>query len=241
MVGQPVRLPAHVVPNLPWALRNGIDRAEKIETHPWLFPELTGEAFAPGTRMRQRHPSRLRAISLLVQALLRRLDLRTLRVGDQRDDGLCSGVPLVKLQEHTGLSPSRLSRAIADLEAAGYITSKQPVEATSSYTNRRGEVTTYKGFPSVRTVAGVLLDRLRLGAKFSRARTLATDRWRRSHASPASARALLETRKAIRAAAAVARGKRNAVAYNAKLLQLREEHPDWPAERVRAEARRLVT
>ena len=228
-------LSAVIAPTHPWVIRDAIDRAHNIVNQRQRFPELSGAAFAPGVRLRRRHRPRLEAISWVVTALMRRCDLRTLRVGDQRDDGLCSGVTVEKLCSDTGLMPWVVARALRDLEAAGYLSSKQPVQ---SYIDDAG-ATRYRGFPAVRVVSPALFERLGIGAqKLARARAHAAHRWRKRHAPPASAAAILATRRAVRRAAAGTPATLHSSAYNARLLALRAAHPDWPADRVRAEASR---
>jgi hypothetical protein len=228
----------NVSPNLPRVLRDAIDRSRRIVEAPHMFPELTGQAFAPGERLRRRHRPRLEAIAQTVAALVRRCDRRTLRVGDQRDDGLCNGVPLAKLCEHTGLRPWRVARALRDLEAGGYVSSKQPVQA---YRDADGNER-HRGFPSVRVLSPRLFTRLGISEpKLSRARRHAAEEWKRRHSRPASAAALLNSRRAIRRATATRIAPNVPSArYSETLLALRAEHPDWPADRVRAEARRRL-
>jgi len=232
-----VSLSATLAPGLPWVLRDAIDRAHNIVNQRQRFPELSGAAFAPGVRLRRRHRPRLEAIAWVVAALMRRCDLRTLRVGDQRDDGLCNGVTVAKLCATTGLLPWCVARALRDLEAAGYVSSKQPVQ---SYRDDEG-ATHYRGFPAVRVVSPSLFERLGIGAiKLARARAHAAHRWRRRHAPPGSAAAILATRRAVRRAASQATPEASGARYSAFLLAVRGEHPDWPADRVRAAARQRL-
>ncbi len=240
-------LVAPIAANLPKLIRDGIERARFIFTNTRRFPELTGASIAgPEVRIRRRRAERRQAISLVTAALVRRLDRRTLRVGDQRDNGLCAGVPIAQLAAHTGMSVRRVGRALRELREAGYITSKQPVIELASPRPRRGRagVQTHMGLPSVRTVTPLLLRRLGFTErKIGRARKHASDDWARVHAPPASAVAILGTRRALRqlaaGAAVQARPPGMPTAYYAIELGVKAKHPDWPYERVRAEARRL--
>lgn len=208
-----LRLVAVVADRIPKLLVDALRWAEKIYTHPHLFPEITGQAFAPDgdTPIRKRRTQRLEAIVLVLKALLRRCDLRTHRVGDQLDNGLCSGVPLAKLAEATGLELTRVVRAISDLEAAGYIASKQPVEALQEHRaacersgrcdcppllDDRGKQR-HRGFPSVRVVTPLAFRRLGVEAtKLEKAGAFAYARWLRRTGKPASAVQLIANVKA---------------------------------------------
>lgn len=204
-----------VAERLPLLLQDAIKWAAKLYSRPGLFPEITGRAFAgdADTRVRKRRTERLEAIVLVLIALLRRLDVRTFRVGDQRDDGLCSGVSIAKLCEATGLTEWRVGRALGDLEAAGYIRSVQPVEALQDHVpgcSKHGRCACppllgpdgkqrHRGFPSVRVLTPLAFRRLgQNDRKVRRARSLAHQRWCRRTGRPASAVQLVQGRKARR-------------------------------------------
>lgn len=207
-----LRLAIVVAANLPRMLQDAIKVLTKLYHYPHLFPEITGRTELGGDDpIRKRRTDRLEALVLVMIALLRRCDVRTLRVGDQRDDGLCSGVPIAKLVEATGLTARRVSRALAELEAAGYIKSVQPVEALQDHRagcDRKGRCACpplldaagnqrHRGFPSVRVVTPLLFRRLGVKAKkLQAARAFAYQKWCRRTGRPASAVQLIENRKA---------------------------------------------
>jgi DNA-binding transcriptional ArsR family regulator len=210
-----LRLAIVVAANLPRLLQDAIKWAVKLYARPQLFPEISGRAFAAADvgRIRKRRTERLEALVLVLIALLRRCDLRTLRVGDQRADGLCSGVPIAKLCEATGLEPSRVVRALADLEAAGYIRSVQPVEALQDHhadCTRAGRCACppllgadgkqrHRGFPSVRVVTELTFARLGIkAAKLKAARAHGYRRWCRMTGRPASAAQIIGNRRQLR-------------------------------------------
>jgi hypothetical protein len=239
-----------IAPNLPKLNRDVIDRARDIYRHPNRFPELTAASIAgPRAKLRRRKSPRLEAIALTVAALGRRCDRRTLRVGDQRDDGRCNGVDRKKLCEHTGLSPSRLARALAELEGAAYIHSAQAVEEKTDADGQpildlEGKKT-YRGFPAVRVLTPLLFQRLGFRArKVAKARAHAYQEWTTRRAAPASAVAILSTRRELRKLAAAAspapRGEAMPARYYELELAVKARHPDWGIERIRAEARRLL-
>lgn len=242
-----LELVARVAPNLPKINRDGIDRSSRIYHHPEHFPELTGRSMAPTARIRKRRSSRLEAIALTAAALVRRCDRRTLRVGDQRDDGLCNGVSRVKLAEHTGLSPSRLARALRELEEAAYIHSEQPVEELDEPKPRaggRGGMQTHRGFASVRVLTPLFFIRLGIKpSKLKKARARGYQEWIAKNAPPLSAVEIHQTRRAIRkfrAAAAPPAPRRELGAHHELELATKAKYPDWPRERIRAHVRRLL-
>jgi hypothetical protein len=181
-----LQLVAPLAPNLPRFIRDAVERARLIYTHPDRFPEITGAAFTPGERIRKRRPSHLQACALYVAALMRRMDRRTLRVGDQRDDGLCNGVPLRELALHTGVSLSRLKRARATCSV--YVNAVQPVVRLREPRARPGGgVQVYAGLPAIRTIRPLLLQRLGFSpAKIHRARRRGYADWCRRKGKPLS-------------------------------------------------------
>lgn len=199
-----LRLPIVVAGNLPLLLQDAIRWAAKLYARPHLFPEITARAYTDAeTRIRKRRTERLEAIVLVLIALLRRCDVRTLRVGDQRDDGLCNGVRIAKLCEATGLEPSRVVRALGELESAGYIRSVQPVQAITDAAglpvlDEKGRQR-HRGFASVRVVTPLAFQRLGVAArKLKRARAFAYTRWCRRTGRPASAVQIIGNRKALK-------------------------------------------
>src|SRR6187455_500362 len=79
--------------NQPWIIREAMKRAERLYHRPREFPELTGHSLAGRSmRLRARRSSRREAWALMAASIFRHTDRRTMRIGDQRDDGLCNGV-----------------------------------------------------------------------------------------------------------------------------------------------------
>lgn len=248
-----LRLRAVIAPDLPKFVRDAIDRAARIYEKPKLFPEITGASLAaPGERIRKRRSSRLEAIALTAAALARRCDRRTLRIGDQRDDGLCNGVPLDQLQEHTGLSRWRLGRALFELEEAGYLVRHvQPVELLvdddgnpcprARGGGRRG-MQTHRGFPAQRTLTPLFFQRLGFTtAKVKKARDRGSEDWKKRKARAVSAVAIHQTRREMRRLFwGASTGKRMPTRYYEIELALKARHPDWGIDRIRAEALRLL-
>lgn len=241
-----LRLVIAVAAKLPLFLKDAMRRVERLYHHPDGFPELTGRAIAPRDvgRIRRRRSSRLEAIALVMLALLRRCDKRTLRVGDQREDGLCSGVSIVKLMEATGLTYARVSRALAELEEAGYIHSTQPVEKlTDDPDDDR-----HRGFPSVRVITPLMFRRLGISErKLKRAQRRGYEDWTRRRRAPASAVQLIGQRRELRRMIASQRNTQEArrrqtlpAAFYEHEVKLRALHPDWAYERIRAAALMLI-
>lgn len=97
---------------------------------PKRFLELHGAeglARADLRRLEPRLGSRRRAYILLTGALLIWMDLPSMRVGKLMPGGRCFGLGHELLKKITGMSARRIRRAIADLVAAGYVTSTQPI------------------------------------------------------------------------------------------------------------------
>ena len=236
--------------NLPRMLLDAIKRCARIVTHPQSFPELIGKSLAPRERVRKRRPERLEACALVAMNLIRRTDRRTYRVGDQRLDGLCTGVSVADHVKATGLSPTRVRRALPEFEGWGIHTSVQPVTEfkkpkTRKAGDRRKGLQRYAGLPAVRTVTPLLMQRLGITPKKqARARRAGYQDWQRRKARPLSAVAIKETQRALRRlgdsdrgrAAQLERGQR----LRLKRIELRKEHPDWGPDRIRDEAGRLL-
>ncbi len=242
-----LELVARVAPKVPKIIRDGIDATRRIFDKPQLFPELTGRSMAPTARIRKRRSSRLEAIALTAAALVRRCDRRTLRVGDQRMDGLCNGVTREKLCEHTGLSLSRVTRALRELEEGYYIHSEQPVEELPEPKPRGGGrrgMQTHRGFASVRRITPLFWQRLGIKpTKLRKAQAKGYAEWCTKFAPLLSAVDIHATRRALRQfrAAAAPRAPRRELGASHELESAtRAKYPDWPLERVRAHVRRLL-
>jgi hypothetical protein len=191
-----LQLQVPLAPNLPRFVRDMVDRARLIYTHPHRFPELTGEAFTDGARVRMRRSSHREAIALVVASLARRCDRRTLRVGDQRDDGLCTGITVVEHSKFTGLSGSRVKRALTTLRLAGYENGLQPVVRLR--TPRPGQACSYAGLPAVRVLRPILLQRMGFKpSKVAKARRRGYEDWQRRRGRPLSPVKVLQANSAL--------------------------------------------
>lgn len=103
---------------------------EWVRRRPLRFVELHGAqglTRADRRRLEARLTLRLQAYVLVVGALLVWMDLPSLRSGKLVAGERVFGLGQEHLAEVTGLSLTRLRRAIADLVAAGYLTWKQPI------------------------------------------------------------------------------------------------------------------
>lgn len=124
-------LPAPSRPLVIGAVRSRLEYL--LEHEPWKFLELHGSEGLPRWQQRRmvtRHRSRLEAIGKVLGAMLEHTDLESYRVGAPRSDGNVTppGQQGPKgheaeegLRRDTGLSITRIRRAIADLVRAGYL------------------------------------------------------------------------------------------------------------------------
>jgi hypothetical protein len=185
----------------------------------------------------------------IVKAGLSRMDICTRRIGSPRTDGTVVGVTAERLAEITGLSLSRVNRALAELIAAGWMTSCQPCELKADGT--------YRGYPAIRTFTIRFFEVIRCSIKLSIAaakahkeRKAARDLAEHGEAELQRQRlqrerARLERRNAARMKR-IAGGRRlgNTDADQderghrlAELqIEIRAANPQWPPERWRAAA-----
>jgi hypothetical protein len=176
-----------VAKNLPRAWLDAMKRCDRIYTHPQSFPEINGADMVPD-RIRKRRLERLRTVVLLAKAMIRRADRRTLRVGDQRADGLCTGVTIAEYARATGLCERCVSRGLAEGEGK-YWRSVQPVVELKTPIQRKrgGGMQTHAGLPSVRVLTPLFFKRLGItDRKLARARRHGAQAWERRRAPPAS-------------------------------------------------------
>jgi hypothetical protein len=193
------------IPNQPWFIRQAIARAARLFHDPRRFPELTGHALAgPSTRIRQRRSSRREAWALLAMSVMRHVDRRTFRIGDQRADGLCNGVAIKRYREETGLSRWRISATLREWEAAAYmVTHAQPVEALKDADGRplldANGRPRHRGFPAQRQLTPLFFQRLGFTPeKVKTARARGYAEWTKRRAPAVSAVAILGGRRELR-------------------------------------------
>jgi hypothetical protein len=220
------------------------ERFGRLLTSPLRFAELHGsEQLSPRERRRMepRRMSRRLAIDLVAQAFLKHTDVVSLRVGAPRSDGAVNPPGHEVLLRETGLSRTRMCRAIRDGKRAGYWTAHQP---RLEYTNAEG-AKAYAAFRVIYRLTDRFFERLGLGRRLKVERDRASERARarRARIFPGP---LLRGREAMRRLRARPRAgappgaevdQRRA---NEIMMRLRHQHPDWDAERIRAEARRLT-
>jgi len=127
-------IPLQPAPNRPLTIGDCRARLEYLLEHePWKFLELHGSEGLPRwqqRRMVSRHRSRLEAIGKVSGAMLEHTDLESYRVGAPRSDGNVTAPGQQGTKGHeseaglvhdTGLSITRVRRAIRDLVRAGYM------------------------------------------------------------------------------------------------------------------------
>ena len=124
-------LPAPSRPLVIGAVRSRLEYM--LEREPWKFLELHGSEGLPRWQQRRmvtRHRSRLEAIGKVLGAMLEHTDLESYRVGAPRSDGNVTAPGQQGPKGHeseaglvrdTGLSITRVRRAIRDLVRAGYL------------------------------------------------------------------------------------------------------------------------
>jgi hypothetical protein len=265
-----------IVANAPEILKNAIEKCARMLTGKVTeFIELVGGELLPKWQRRRipkRRRERLEAIVLTAQALVKHVDLLSLRVGAPRGAAPASDAEDVryvnppgqaKLCEETGLSITRLRRAIKDLRLAGYILG--PAKGKKENRQRRIEYTRpdgTKGWSSCRVVYVLtrkFFERLELSKRLEKEQA---DAYQRARAGRPSSGALLAAREHRRGWKAGSRETRplgspgtptRAVAGTtgqtdpppteerarqlmAIQLAIRGAHPEWDPDRVRAEA-----
>ena len=241
----PLRTPMPT--GLPWLLREAEDRIGRLVTHPLRFAELHGSEMLPARERRRMEPrrlSRLLAIDVVTRALLRGMDLVSLRVGKPLPNGHVAPPGQEELARETGLSVVRIARVIRDGRRAGWWTAHQP---RLEYTDQNGEKA-YCAFFSVYRFTEKFFRRLGLAKRLEKERKAASER--ASGRRRIFAHALLDARDRLRNMRHTKRAPRDPVDVDAaenearRLIhlkfRLRAEHPDWGPDRIDAEARRLL-
>lgn len=114
----------------PFLLDAWIEFIRHMARRPKRFLELHGAEGLGRADLRRLEPrlaARRMAYILVIGALLIWMDLPSMRVGKLMPGDRCFGVGHEWIRKTTGLSARRIRRAIADLVAAGYLTSTQPI------------------------------------------------------------------------------------------------------------------
>lgn len=245
-------------------------RLWRLVTHPLEFRELHGSHVLPrheARRMTPRRIERREAMYLLGCALGKRYDLVSGRVGTPRSDSFLTtdgelGYGPNKSQTYvnapgqegdnglcadTGLSVTRLRRALGEYRRLGWVTSTQRVV---EYRTPAGEIRHY-ACRAVYVLTAKFWADLRLDVKIGRERAKASKRAghrpriyalpphrAHRHRRQADLEAKGRTAAARLEAAAVdaERGAEASRQLMARQLEIRRQHPDWTAEQVRAAA-----
>lgn len=249
------------------------DRLWRLVTHPLAFKELHGSQLLPrheARRMTPRRIERREAMYLLGCALGKRYDLVSARIGSPRSDSFLTtdgelGYGPNKSQRYvnapgqegedglcadTGLTVTRLRRAIGEYRALGWLTSSQRVVEY----RKNGELR-YYACRVVYVLTPKFWADLGLSEKVTKARRAACKRAGhreriyavRPHANQGGRRKREREIKGhwrdaeARARAATEAAEQDANERRALLrrqMEIRALHPEWSAEQVRAAAAR---
>lgn len=130
---------------IPRILTLCMERLDAYFIRPKLIPSLN---FANGSTRKQRSERRESCV-LLLKALLKRVDLVSLRVGNPTPDGFLN-YTLEYIALDTGMKARRIERAIHDLKIACIVTVSQPREQQPDGS--------WKGLAAVKTITKICLD-----------------------------------------------------------------------------------
>jgi len=120
---------------------------------------------------RQTRSERREAIQVVLEYLLSRLDLVSLRVGVPNLTGNFKNMDMNTIVEGTGLGQRRCERAIAELKAAGFMEVVQP-----RHCNEDGK---YSGLNAVRCLTARFFEWLNLGPMLAQERKRASQAWKK--------------------------------------------------------------
>ena len=174
---------------------------------------------ANGSDRQQRLERRIACVQLL-RAMLKYLDLASLRVGIPQRDGGFLNVTLPFLAKHAGLPVRRAERAMRDLLRAGLVTAQQRAERT--------EDGGYRGLASLRQLPAALFGAFNLSKWLRHERSKAVMRRYRAAAQVAKAE-----REQLRSSRAEAQAT---LALNAVIRRLHHRRPAGAAHDVGASA-----
>ena len=204
---------------------------------PSVLPSLN---FANGSTRQQRSERRESCIRV-ISALLKFTDIASLRVGVPTADGFM-GLTFPLLAKHAGMGLKRLERAVADLKSAGLLTVAPVAE--------KHEDGSYSSVAAVKAVSQHLWGVFGLLEKLAAERAKAAKRVKKF----ARKNANITTRARSRGALVLA-GIRSRIPFGERQsgdieqrrrialreLELRQQHPDWPAADIQRTARQELS
>ena len=154
---------------MPLVLTRAMEYLERYYESPSLFPTLD----AANTSSRRQRSERREACVRLLKALLRYVDITSLRVGFASPEGF-KPITLDLLVDATGMHKRRVERAHADLKTAGIISCKQPRD-----TRPDGQII---GLAGIRAISKHLWGRLGLSRLLSKQRKAHSQKLKRKAA-----------------------------------------------------------
>lgn len=224
---------------------DGPKKLEKLITDPLAFRELHGSQLLPrreARRMTPRRPERRIAMYKVGVTLMRHFDRVSGRCGTPRGDsytlpdGTRQRYVIAPGQEgehgyvaESGLSLTRFRRGLREYLALGWVTWSQRVV---EYRNKLGD-RCYYACRAVYTLTAKFWKAIGLDKKIARERRKASAQ--QGHRTRVYAVVRPHTRRAARTIDQAENDARNRASAE---LELRRQHPGWPADRVRAEAAR---
>ena len=235
---------------LPAVLIRAMERIQQYYAAPRrLFPSLD---LANGSERQQRSERREACICTLA-ALLKHVDLATLKVGIPTQGGFIN-LSFSALRKQTLLSERRFERAIQDLKSAGFITVAQPKEEVSP-----GKWVAHNAVKAISASVFALVG-LAKALSFERQKaSKRTARLRKKVDPDTSGPGTLTSRYRVKQFLAAAFGKPGKDdKYNYKdplsdhhktqmqkilmsiMVDLKGKHPDWKPDKIRHEARLIL-
>jgi len=144
-------------------IKDACERLKQFYKSPSMFQSLN---LANGSSRKMRSERR-EAVVRVSQTLIKFTELATLRVGQPTSQGFANYSYNV-LVTHSGLSYSRVRRAMKDLQKAGFVSVKRLYEIDP-------DDRSYKGKPAVKCINVQLFEALGLGDALQTARDYASD------------------------------------------------------------------
>jgi DNA-binding transcriptional ArsR family regulator len=206
-----------------------------------IIPSLD---LANGSQRQQRSERRESCIRLM-SALLKRVELASLRVGIPTNSGFMS-YTVDYITMDTGMNQKRVERALSDLKKAGIVTVSQPREKLPDGS--------FKGLAAIKTISKNLFGLFGLGVMLKKERDKASKRLREKIHQWEKAKQTLTSR--ARSALFLnslisqlknkpaSREKAQAIEYQKKLslaaLELKQQNPTWNSSQCFKEAEQKI-